>query len=1006
MQSKFFWQSWPAPYKQIYLGLLFLSVLSIFWFGYNYFSGAESIIGWDILAKTEHVNVLIDTFKVGPFSLSTSAENVLFFQQYSGGAPVINTFSYYLFLIVSVLCINVLLTVATALPRFWYFAAMAVFAFILVNFKMELLLLFGSEEKWGLIIALLLYLPASFFFNSVKSETSFLVRLVAFIGITGVLAIIIGFFAEVDTPFLYLSTYGMTNAYVISLIFILMVAHEIIASFIYLLTSSGGSTSKNNLTHFYLITTIYLINLFLVYLHETRVIDWDIIYINLFLLLLISALLGIWGFKQREEQYKYLFNFFPFGAVAYLALAVCCFTTIAHFMRTFNDPAIEVFRDFIIYAHLGYGIIFVVYITSNFLDPLKKNMPVHKVLYKPTAMPYFTFRLAGLIAFTAFLVKSNWEVPVNQSVAAWYNGIADMHYSNGESLLAESYYKEAAVFGYKNHKSHYMLGELARRKNDDVKAAVYYKSAITKNPTPQSYVNLSNIYMGQSRFFDALFTLNEGLEQNPGNDKILNNLGLAYAKTNIQDTAAFYFNEAFKNDNSQDAAGSNIIALLAKNDYGIDADSVLSEFDIKEDPISFNNSVVLKNKTHEYLNKDFAPKDTVLTFLNATIIYNKAFNHLFAEDSLDTELVRSYLNVKGNINYKEKLNLALSLNWYYNQNVSKAFRQLNWVANTSTFNAGSYFNLIGLWALQQKAPYVAVDYFSWASERNYSEAKFHLAIALTENGQIEEAKAAWRELLEIGDSKVKGIAQALLQVLNATPADYSSYSDNHKYLYLRYLIDYQDTTTFNSLIPAIEDNNYKGQAILDMSQKLWRKDQLEPAIDYYSRLAGLEITDEELFNKIQWYELKMLAARGSVRGLSQKINQGIEFDEDHLLEKYYYTALINEASGDTVNAKNNYSFIAYRNPFFEEATIAAANFIGISDRFEAYEILLNAIELNPKSVKLLKAYILQCARVQLVSYAENSLEDLKPLISATAYNQFVKEYQTLAEKVEEAEQSF
>ena len=93
-------------------------------------------------------------------------------------------------------------------------------------------------------------------------------------------------------------------------------------------------------------------------------------------------------------------------------------------------------------------------------------------------MPYFTFRLAGLIAFIALVVKSNWEVPVNQGISAYYNGIADMHMHNHEQSMAETYYEEAAIFGYNNHKSHYMLGALALKKKDDVKAAVNYKAAI------------------------------------------------------------------------------------------------------------------------------------------------------------------------------------------------------------------------------------------------------------------------------------------------------------------------------------------------------------------------------------------------------------------------------------------------------------------------------------------------------------------------------------------------
>ncbi|MBL6446442.1 hypothetical protein JMN32_08990 [Fulvivirga sp. 29W222] len=1008
MQSKFFWKHWSAPYKQLYIGLITIALTSLAWFGYNYLTGPDAILGWDIMAKTEHINVLIDSFKIGPFSLTTSANNTLFLQQYNGSAPNINTTSYYTFLGVSTVCIILLLTIVTTLPRFWYFVGIALFAVVLVNFKFELLLLFESEKKLGLTLALVLYLPASYFFNSIKPNTSFITRLASFAGVTAILAVIIGLFSSVDTPFLYLATYGMINPLIISLIFILIVAHEIIAAFIYLLTSSGTGTGKNAISHFYIITTIYLANLVLAYLYETHVINWDFIYVNLFLLLLISTILGIWGFRQREEQYKYLFNFYPFGAIAFLAMAICCFLTLGHFMATFNDPAIEIFRDFIIYSHLGYGAIFVIYITSNFLDPLKRNLQVYKVLYKPTSMPYFTFRLAGLIAFIAFMVKSNWEVPVNQGISAYYNGIGDLHWQNNESGLAETYYEEAAIFGYNNHKSHYMLGHIALQRKDDVKAAVYYKAAIAKNPTPQSYVNLSNIYMEQSRFFDALFALNQGLEMAPDNGAILNNIGITYAKTNIIDTAAFYLNEAYEQRKTRQAAGSNLLALIAQNDININPDSVLAGFDISEDKISVNNSFVLKNKAQQHYDydKSFFPQDSSLSFLDASIVYNEAFNQLFSSDSLEISLLKKYTDYANNINFSEKLKLAAYLNLYKNKQVSHAFKQLNWLANTSTFNAGEYFNMVGLWALEQEAPYVAADYFKWATDRNFNNAKFNLAIALTEDQKIEEAKAVWLELLQIGDNKVKDISKNMLTVLSADEATYNKASDQQKHLYLRYLLDYSDTTTFDQLIETVENTDIKGQAILDMSKKLWRKGMDSKAIEYYGRLTGTEINDPVLFDKIQWYELKMLAAQGNIRGLSTKINQGIEFDNEHQLEKLYFTALINEASSDTTKAEQNYKLIAYRNPFMEEMTIAAANYLGIKDKFEAYNILLNGIEINPKSVKLLKAYILQCARVQLNNYAELSLEDLRLLISDKEYSIFVNDYQILVKKVEEAERNF
>ena len=140
--------------------------------------------------------------------------------------------------------------------------------------------------------------------------------------------------------------------------------------------------------------------------------------------------------------------------------------------------------------------------------------------------------------------------------------------------------------------------------------------------------------------------------------------------------------------------------------------------------------------------------------------------------------------------------------------------------------------------------------------------------------------------------------------------------------------------------------------------------------------------------------------------LAEKINQGIAFDNEHILEKHFYTGLLMEASGDTTAARKNYQLIAYMNPFFEEAVIHSSEFTSLRDGIEAYNILLSSLEVNPNSIKLLKAFIMQCAKVELNTYAENSLNDLSGLISTTEFLKFRQEYEELVKQVVEEAENF
>ncbi|MEM1408511.1 MAG: hypothetical protein AAGG59_17135 [Bacteroidota bacterium] len=1005
MQSFLFWTHWDRPYRTLYTLLFGLLIAVICWFGYAYFQGYNVFLDWQIQGQAETTEVGIGSVQVGPFTINNSADNTIYTQRFASSAPATNAWSYYTFLTITTLCACVLITIISTLPRFSFYVGAGFIVLYIMNMKLELLYLFGLEQKVGLIIGILLFLPAAYYFNRIRSHISFSVRLITFALLFLIFALVIYFGAQVQQPFLYVAAASILNPLAIGLIFTLIVAHEIIGAIILVLTRSNTSKSKNTLTHFSVITVVYLANVTLAYLRETNIIEWDIVYVNPFLLLTISAVLGIWLYKYREEQYGYLFKFLPIGALFYASMAICCFATIAHLHTTANDPGLENFRDFILYGHLGYGAIFVLYIIANFVQPLKDNMKVYKVLYAPVSMPFFTYRLAGLIAFIALTVKSNWEVPLNQGIAAYYNGLGDLHLENNEPLLAESYFEEAANYGYNNHKSNFTLATFHAERKEYEKAAVRYEDALAKWPSAQGYVNLGNLHLDDGRFFDALFTAKEGVKRFGNSFQIQNNLGLLYGKTGILDSSIYYLDNAY-NKGKNETASSNILAVVARSDFGLDADSVLSEYDIASDPISVNNNYVLYNNSLKALELPYLAEDTVLKFLDASILFNRSFNHLYSEDSLNTEEIFELANKPYNAGARERLEYVACLNLYKNKNVNKAFRELNWLANGSITNSGKFFNLIGTWALDQEAPDVAVQYFEWAENKDWSEASFNKAIALSENGRILEAIESWEQIEKSQDEEAQEIARTMLAILRMDLSNFDQLNDDQKYLVIRYRLLSRDITLCKNLASTISNANYRAQAYLDMCKKLWKDDAIDLAISLYQELGGLEITDRRLYEETQWFELRMLAFSKKVRLLAEKINQGIVFDNEHILEKHFYTGLLMEASGDTTAARENYQFIAYMNPFFEEAVIHSAEFTSLRDGFEAYDILLSALEINPNSIKLLKAFIIQCAKVELNTYAENSLDDLSRLISATEFSKFKQEYEELVKQVVEEAENF
>jgi hypothetical protein len=86
--------------------------------------------------------------------------------------------------------------------------------------------------------------------------------------------------------------------------------------------------------------------------------------------------------------------------------------------------------------------------------------------------------------------------------------------------------------------------------------------------------------------------------------------------------------------------------------------------------------------------------------------------------------------------------------------------------------------------------------------------------------------------------------------------------------------------------------------------------------------------------------------------------------------------------------------LARKNPFFEPGVQAAVDYLNARDAHndEAYNLLLNAVNTNPFSDQLNKAYALQCLRVGLKSYAMEAREELRQTMNSVAFRTFDMEF--------------
>ncbi len=80
------------------------------------------------------------------------------------------------------------------------------------------------------------------------------------------------------------------------------------------------------------------------------------------------------------------------------------------------------------------------------------------------------------------------------------------------------------------------------------------------------------------------------------------------------------------------------------------------------------------------------------------------------------------------------------------------------------------------------------------------------------------------------------------------------------------------------------------------------------------------------------------------------------------------------------------------NPYFEESIISSIHFLySDSDKLKSFNLLVEALTLNPGSVKLLKAYTIESAKLGFSDYAQSTLDKLKTKMSSSSFARFVTE---------------
>lgn len=982
-----FWENWTNGEKRLFWLLACLALAGLSLFGYIYFQNPSLVYIYEQFQELKLIDVALRSFRVGLSTIEVPIENILLYETYVGSNLQPTFWMHHLFLGSLTVGVLLFLTFITTLKRYSFLGGIGFVILIIVNFHFEALLVFGLSNKTLTIVITIVYAATAYYFQSFRTDFSFLFRLFSFVLITLIVVVVVYFGSRVNSPFLHLAVNGLTTGIIMSVVFIAMVAHELVALFVTIVTNSQKPTRSAG--HFYLIAAIYLANLIITYLIREKYLYWNIFTVDSFLLLTLSAIVGLWGVRKREPLYADVVSSFPIVTYLYLGFFITAYATISFCFATHSTTMMEGFDDIILFMHLGYGVIFTAYVAANFGPMLLANVPVHKILYQPSAMPFFTFRTMGLIATFAFL---SYSYPLttyfDRAKATYYNAYGDMYLALADQQTAEAYYKKSIATRNQNHHAHYALANLYSTQLNPLAAVEEYENIIRTTPSEMAYLNYVDAYQTNGKYVEAADLLKEGLRVFPTSGLLLNAQALNYYQLNQLDSSLLLFQRARKSQLTKDAAETNLFATSAQLRLSFPADSLLKLLGSK-DLGTQSNAFALATLQHIDLQIDpKLPKDTILNVRMAVVISNQLTNRL---EKIDTAALRNFVLIAKkpiNSNFKEYVLQAAAHAYYEHGMVTEALELTRELAYST--DQGKYFYLLGIWLLEQKNPAMAALYFTAAAEKKIYGADFMQALAWTEADSLDVALSLWDSLVTSGDSSRRNQSSLYKKIIETKNNEALQQNDEFINEYSRVRVPLSDSLLFSQMIENIADVHWKTRAILERSKRWYALDQPNRAISYLSLLKGVKLTDKALADEILVFNMMLAVQSSNWSYLQNKMNG--ELPPAYQNEKIYWRAAISAREDNTKEALRDFEFLGTANFQFEEAMLASARFFqkNSTDKLKPYSILVNGLLAKPNSVKLLKEYAVQAMLLGFDSESIQAMAKLKKLLPLDIYNDFEK----------------